>query len=106
MASDGQVRMHVLGMEDGRALGTKPKGIGGVLLIAARDDSAVFEAQGGTDPKLRIGSVTLLGGTLGGLHQFTVFQAKFFVFINAYFACNAVLFHSKPYFAGKDTEIS
>lgn len=92
---DRLVGVLVLGVEDGGALGAHAQRIGGVLLIAARDDGAVLETQGGTHPEAGIGAVTLFRGFLGQFHKFAVFCGEFMVLINADLTRNLIPLHDK-----------
>ena len=66
------------GGEKGDALGAKPGGIGGVLLVAAGDDFTVVEQDGGADGKAGIGAIGTEGGVAGSGGKGFVATGKFF----------------------------
>ncbi len=60
------------GGEEGGALGTETRGVGGVLLVGAGDHRAVGKAQGGTHMELGIRGIGRTGSLDGTLEEVAV----------------------------------
>ena len=63
-------RITTVGIENGDALGTETRWVGGVFLIATRDYLAVVEKGGGSYTKAGIGGIGSGGGCAGLAEEF------------------------------------
>lgn len=63
--------------KEGAAFGAESVGVGAVLLVAAGDDGAVLEEQGGTDGEVGVGGVAVEGGRLGLFYEKTFLGGEF-----------------------------
>lgn len=76
---DGTVGVGSTGMEEGGALGTHPRRVGGILLIATCDHGTIAEPDGCTYLEVRVGCIAALGGMLGGIDELAILLFELFI---------------------------
>lgn len=99
---DGQAYWNRLGItcsgrEQCHPLGAQTRRVGRILLVGSQDDFAVVELEGGTDRKIRIGSIGQVAGFFCLTDQLFLGCGQLFYRTICYLCSNFHLSHSNRF---------
>ena len=99
LCGDGQrldraVGVLRVGIEEGGAFGAGPRGVGGILLIAARYQHSTGQTHGSPYLETGVGRIGAVGGLFGGVDQFFLGFGELFIRANHYLCGDIPVFHN------------